>query len=327
MNVVLDVKELSKTYSGASKPSVNALSFSVRAGEIYGLLGPNGAGKTTTIKTLTTRIPLESGSITVKGKSLRDNPYDIRKIIGVVPQEANLDQSLNVVENLTYHASYFGFPRKYRKAKAMELLEQFGLEDKSKVTPGKLSGGMIQRLMIARALMHDPDILFLDEPTTGLDPQSKLFVWERLQELKDLGKSIIITTHNMDEAERLCDRVAIIDHGSLLIEDSPKGLIQSMSDNILVDVARDEQTEARIEQLIECADELEGLSKLEIVSEPSDEAGSHIRLLFILDGMSNPIVTITNWLNAKSIEVITIKRSNASLEGVFIQLTGREIRS
>lgn len=327
MNVVLDVKDLSKTYPGSAKPSVNALSFSVCAGEIYGLLGPNGAGKTTTIKTLTTRIPLESGNIVVKGRSLRENLYGVRKITGVVPQEANLDQSLNVVENLIYHASYFGLPRKYRMAKATELLEQFGLAEKSKDKPAKLSGGMVQRLLIARALMHDPDILFLDEPTTGLDPQSRLFVWDRLQELKSLGKTIIITTHNMDEAERLCDRVAIMDHGSLLIEDSPEGLIQNMSGNILADVVCDEQTVARIEQLMECAVELEGLSKLEIVSEPSDDASSHIRLLFVLDGMSNPIVTITNWLHAQSIEVLTIKHSNASLEGVFIQLTGREIRT
>jgi len=222
---VVQVEALEKTYSKKIR-AVAGISFSVFAGEVFGLLGPNGAGKTTTIGILTTRVLPTGGRAIVAGLDVVRDPVGVKPHIAVVPQRNNLDRSLTARENLTFHGAYFGLPRKERVERADRLLSQFGLAERADEKVMVYSGGMAQRLLIARSLMHDPDILFLDEPTAGLDPQSRLFLWDIINTLHGKGMTVILTTHDMEEAEKLCNRVAIMDHGKILAFDTPSKLGQ-----------------------------------------------------------------------------------------------------
>ncbi len=217
----IEVRDLVKRYSGSSQNAVDTVSFSVRRGELFGLLGPNGAGKTTTIGVLTTAVQPTSGYAAIMGIDVEKNPGAVKQHIAVVPQQSNLDRSLRVREILTFHGAYHGVPKAEREARADALLSDMGLSERKNDKPDRYSGGMNQRLMIARALMHSPDVLFLDEPTNNLDPQSRLFLWERIQSLKAQGLTILLTTHDINEAEQLCERVAIMDHGKILVNDTP----------------------------------------------------------------------------------------------------------
>src|SRR5699024_8180735 len=212
-DAMIDVKELRKQYGRRGPHALKGVNFTVENGEIFGLLGPNGAGKTTALGILTTRVKPTSGTATIAGIDVVDDPNAIKRRIAVMPQQSNLDRSLTARENLTFHGAYFGLRRKQRRHRSDELLEQFGLAERAHPLVGEFSGGMAQRLLIARALMHRPPLLFLDEPTTGLDPQSRLFLWDRVTELHQSGTTIMLTTHDMAEADRLCDRIAIVDHG------------------------------------------------------------------------------------------------------------------
>jgi ABC-2 type transport system ATP-binding protein len=220
----IEVRELVKRYPRASFNAVDNISFTVRRGEIFGLLGPNGAGKTTTIGVLTAFVRPTSGAVRIMGIDITHDPISAKQRIAVVPQQSNLDRSLRVREILTFHAAYHGVPRKERKARANALLAELGLADRAKDLVSRYSGGMAQRLMIARALMHSPDVLFLDEPTNNLDPQSRLFVWDRIRSLNEQGLTILLTTHDMEEADKLCERIAIMDHGRILVNDTPAEL-------------------------------------------------------------------------------------------------------
>lgn len=222
--MAVEVQNLVKRYPKMPFNSVDNISFSIRRGEIFGLLGPNGAGKTTTISILTTRMLPTSGTTKIMGYDTRSQPIQAKKHLAVVPQKSNLDQSLRVRDILIYHAAYHGIGRVEREKLADKRLEEFGLSERKYDKVGYYSGGMGQRLMIARALMHKPDVLFLDEPTNRLDPQSRLFLWERIQKLKEQGVTILLTTHDMDEAELLCDRIAIMDHGHILVLDTASEL-------------------------------------------------------------------------------------------------------
>src|SRR5579871_4470702 len=215
------VSNLVKRYSKAKNNAVDGVSFEVNRGEIFGLLGPNGAGKTTTIGVLTTAIIPTEGSTQIMGIDVASHPIDVKQKIAVVPQQSNLDRSLKVREILTFHAAYHGVPRKQRETLADKLLGELGLGERKNEKVNRYSGGMAQRLMIARALMHEPDVLFLDEPTNNLDPQSRLFLWERIRELNASGLTILLTTHDMDEADKLCHRIAIMDHGKILVDNTP----------------------------------------------------------------------------------------------------------
>jgi ABC-2 type transport system ATP-binding protein len=217
----IEVSDLVKRYSGSPLNAVDGVSFSVRRGEIFGLLGPNGAGKTTTIGVLTTAVQPTSGYAKVMGIDVRKDTVAVKQHIAVVPQQSNLDRSLRVREILTFHGAYHGVPKAEREARADSLLSEMGLLERKHDKPDRYSGGMNQRLMIARALMHAPDVLFLDEPTNNLDPQSRLFLWERIRTLKAQGLTILLTTHDISEAEQLCERVAIMDHGKILVNDTP----------------------------------------------------------------------------------------------------------
>ncbi len=224
---ILSVTDLRKSYGeGASRLDViNGLSFSLRAGECYGLLGPNGAGKTTTLKLCLGLTAPDEGQIQLVGRPVPDEARAARQRVGVVPQMDSLDPDFTVEENLLVYARYFGMRDTEAQARIPWLLEFASLTAKRHARIGELSGGMKRRLTLARSLVNDPDLIFMDEPTTGLDPQARHLIWERLKTLLAAGKTIFLTTHFMDEAERLCDRLAVIDHGRLIAEGEPRELI------------------------------------------------------------------------------------------------------
>src|SRR5438874_10616630 len=255
METVIAVEDLRKTYQpktrkGVEVKALEGISFEVPRGEFFGLLGPNGAGKTTTIGILTTRVLPTGGVARIEEIDVARNPVAVKRRIGVVPQVNNLDRSLTAREILLFHAEYFGVPKAVRESRARQLLERFELSNRGDEKIVGFSGGMVQRLKIARALMHDPAILFLDEPTTGLDPQSRRAMWDLLTELNSKGQTIFLTTHYMEEADQRCRRIAIIDHGKLLALDSPTQLKRSVPGGYLIELqVRDGASGSFIEDL------------------------------------------------------------------------------
>jgi ABC-2 type transport system ATP-binding protein len=229
------------TASAGDLVAVDGLDLQVRHGEIFGLLGPNGAGKTTTIGMLTTRVIPTEGQALVDGVDVARHPSAVKRRIGVVSQHNTLDRSLTVRENLSFHGRYFGLRGREANRRADEYLERFRLGDRRDAQVMALSGGMAQRLMVARALLHRPSVLFLDEPTTGLDPQSRLALWEVLRELHAEGQTILLTTHYMEEADQLCDRLAVMDHGRILALGTPGELKRDVDPELVR-----EQIRARI---------------------------------------------------------------------------------
>src|SRR2546430_2514164 len=241
METVIAVEDLRKSYKpkvrkGIEVKALDGVSFEVSEGEFFGLLGPNGAGKTTTIGILTTRVLPTSGVAQIEGIDVARDPVAVKRRIGVVPQVNNLDRSLTAKEILLFHAEYFGVQKHEREQNAQQLLERFELADRADEKITGFSGGMAQRLKIARALMHNPAILFLDEPTTGLDPQSRRAMWDLLTELNSKGQTIFLTTHYMEEADQLCRRIALIGHGKLLALDSPSQLKRSVPGGYLIEL-------------------------------------------------------------------------------------------
>jgi len=230
---VIDIEALTKVYppgaDGESLTAVNQLDLSIREGEIFGLLGPNGAGKTTTVGMLTTRVLPTSGKAILRGVDVVAQPELAKRFIGVVHQVNSLDRSLTAWENLYFHGRYHGLGAREARAAADERLETVRLTHKAKSPVRTLSGGMARRLMIARAILHQPAVLFLDEPTAGLDPQSRLALWDIVGDLHEAGQTILLTTHYMEEADRFCDRVAIMDHGQILALDTPARLKHSVT--------------------------------------------------------------------------------------------------
>ena len=231
---MLKVRGLTKRYGDTEV--VRGLDLHVRRGECFGLLGPNGAGKTTTLRLLLGLIEPDSGSIELAGIAVPQHAREARMKVGVVPQMDNLDPDFSVRENLFAYGRYFGMDKAAIAARVPELLEFAGLASKADAQISQLSGGMKRRLTLARALVHDPDILFLDEPTTGLDPQARHLIWQGLRRLLNAGKTIVLTTHFMDEAERLTDRLAILDHGRVVAEGAPRALIETHIEPAVVEV-------------------------------------------------------------------------------------------
>jgi ABC-2 type transport system ATP-binding protein len=216
--------------------ALDALDFEVQAGELVGLLGPNGAGKSTTIGILTTRIRATAGRAEVAGADVAGDPVGVRQRIGVVPQRPNPDRSLTALENLQYHGAYFGLDRAAVDRRARGLMTTFGLAGREDAKPDQLSGGQLQRLMIARALVHEPDVLFLDEPTVGLDPAARHGVWDRIRELRDeFGTTVFMTTHDMDEADRLCETIAFMHRGKLVAIGTPAEVIAGVGRDATLD--------------------------------------------------------------------------------------------
>jgi lipooligosaccharide transport system ATP-binding protein len=222
--LVVQAKALTKIYG--QQRAVDAIDFSVNRGETFGLLGPNGAGKSTTMRMIACRAPLSSGELFIEGRDVRTQAREIRSLIGVVPQENNLDPDLNVLRNLIVYASYYRIPDKRAARRAEELLDFIGMSERAGARIDHLSGGMKRRLMIARALLHEPRLLVLDEPTTGLDPQVRQEIWQKLEELRRVsGVTILLSTHYMEEAEKLCERLVVIDHGQILAAGTPRALV------------------------------------------------------------------------------------------------------
>ena len=232
--VVIEARGLVKRYGDLV--AVDGIEFAIRAGECYGMLGPNGAGKTSTVKMIHCAVPVTSGSLRVFGMDVRERPREIKTRVGVCQQEDNLDPDFSVFKNLTVFARYFGIPARDAAGRARELLEFMGLWERCDDPIRDLSGGLKRRLVIARALINRPDLLILDEPTTGLDPQSRHQVWDRVRLLRRQGKTILLTTHYMDEAQALCDRLVIMDHGKILVEGPPVDLVRSRVGREVVEV-------------------------------------------------------------------------------------------
>jgi lipooligosaccharide transport system ATP-binding protein len=234
MSSVIEARGLTKRYGDLV--AVSGIDFTIRTGECFGFLGPNGAGKTSTVKMIHCFAPVTSGELRIFGLEVGTHPREIKTRIGVCQQEDNLDPDFSVLKNLLVFARYFGIPRREADIKAKGLLEFMGLWDRRNDGIRQLSGGLKRRLVIARALINDPDLLILDEPTTGLDPQSRHLVWDRVRSLRRQGKTILLTTHYMDEAQTLCDRLVIMDHGKILVEGPPSDLVRSRVGKEVVEV-------------------------------------------------------------------------------------------
>jgi ABC-2 type transport system ATP-binding protein len=322
--LAVEVADLVKRYPKAPKDSLAGVSFDVERGEVFGFLGPNGAGKTTTIGILTTRIRPTRGSARVAGVDVVADPVGAKRVLGVVPQQNNLDRSLSVRQNLLFHASYHGVPRPRRNRLADELLEQFGLADRPGGKPDDFSGGQIQRMMIARALMHAPAVLFLDEPSTGLDPAARLFLWEKVAELREGGTTVVITTHDMDEAATLSDRVAIIDHGVLLALDTPAALVRSMPSDRSLDCTIEHGPEGEPASVGKLVAVLEGVGQVEQLEDPT---GTGWRFRVYVHGEAAPYVApVAHAVEAAGARLTDVRLGEPNLEDVFIHLTGRALR-
>lgn len=292
--------------------AVAGIDFSVETQECYGFLGPNGAGKTSTIKMISCLSPPTRGELLVAGKDVRRDGRAIKSTIGVVPQEDNLDPDLSVVANLMVYARYFDMPKALARERALEVLELFQLTERQNSRIDELSGGMKRRLIVARALIHQPSILILDEPTTGLDPQARHLVWQKLRYLKAQGITIVLTTHNMEEAAHLCDRVAIMDQGRIMAEGVPSALVSSHINGPVAEVHLDpSQKEAMLARLR--AQSAGGPGNDIVIEDLGD-----VLYLFGYDGAD--LTASAAGLGHKLV------LRPATLEDVFLRLTGRELR-
>ncbi len=312
---------LAKSYRGGVR-AVDGIDLEVAPGEFFGLLGPNGAGKTTTIGMLTTRVVPSAGSAHVAGLDVVEHPAATKQRIGVVPQTNTLDRSLTTADNLFFHGCYFGMSGSAARDRTAELLDRFRLADKADAMVDTLSGGMAQRLMVARALMHTPAVLFLDEPTTGLDPQSRINLWDLLREFNAGGQTILLTTHYMEEADRLCDRVAIMDHGRILALDTPAALKQRVDASTIVQITtgpHEGGADAGAERarLAEAVAELAGVVRTDV---RDDE-------VWVFADVGNGLLPrLVSAAEAARVPVADLSVTEPTLETVFINLTGRELR-
>jgi ABC-2 type transport system ATP-binding protein len=311
---VIRTVDLTKVYPGTDFKAVDSLNLSVYRGEIFGLLGPNGAGKTTTAGMLTTRVLPTSGQAVVGGIDVVAHPALAKQVIGVVTQQNTLDRALTVWENLYYHGRLFGMPSRDAKQAADQLLDQFQLAKWAKKSVFALSGGMAQRLMVARSILHKPDILFLDEPTAGLDPQSRIALWEILGALHAGGQTILLTTHYMEEADQLCDRLAIMDHGKILALDTPAGLKASVGADSIVTVHASGDL-ARLATVLQS--EVAGVTS---VNQVDNSLQVHVK------GASSVVPPIVTSAERNGFQLQDLSVAEPTLETVFINLTGKDLR-
>ena len=332
MTPAIAVEHLVKRYPRGRANAIDDVSFSVRRGETFGLLGPNGAGKTTAIGILTTRVLPTGGTATVAGVDVVADPIATKRRIGVVPQIPNLDRSLRVVEILTYHAAYHGVPRRERSARARALLDDLGLGERAKEKLDWFSGGLQQRVMLGRALMHEPEVLFLDEPTNNLDPQTRLFLWERIRALHDRGVTIVLTTHDMEEADRLCDRIAIMDRGRIVALDTPDGLRRLIPGGTML------ETRVRVPETVPAGAvpsegdgtiqaALEALPGVTAVEQRAGAPDALVYRLYATGDTGQLLAATARAVVAEGAELLDLRFARPTLEDVFIHLTGSNLRS
>jgi ABC-2 type transport system ATP-binding protein len=312
---VIRTRELTKVYPGANFSAVDHLDLEVCTGEIFGLLGPNGAGKTTTVGMLTTRVIPTSGSAQVGDVDVVAHPTLAKQLIGVVSQQNTLDRALTVWENLYYHGLLFGMSTAASRRTADEMLEKIQLAKWATKSVYALSGGMAQRLMVARAIFHRPAVLFMDEPTAGLDPQSRLAMWDILGQLHADGQTILLTTHYMEEADKLCERVAIMDHGKILALDTPAALKQSIEADTIVSVQASGGDLEALATLL--AEAVEGVTRTRQVD---GRVELHVR------GGSRILASLVLAAEGAGYDVADVSVAEPTLETVFINLTGKELR-
>jgi len=299
------------------KPQITALdglSLEIQPGEIFGLLGPNGAGKSTTVGVLTTRVRPTSGRAWIGQHDVWKEQAEVKHLIGVVPQRPNHDFSLTAREILIFHAAYFGMGSKERNERADSLLEKFKLTDRANQMVRGFSGGMMQRLSIARAMMHDPKVLFLDEPSAGLDPQTRILLWEIIRDYNREGKTILLTTHYMEEADALCHRLAIVDHGKIIALDTPQQLKASIPGGYLLRLRFGNQTSELFQRL----QSLAGVREV----RPNDGAGTDV----YADRGGSLIPEIASLAASAGAELSDVHISEPSLENLFLHHTGRSLR-
>ncbi|WP_114906953.1 ABC transporter ATP-binding protein [Ornithinimicrobium murale] len=302
---IVVAEDLTKVYG--QNRAVDGITFSITSGESFGLLGPNGAGKSTTMRMIGGTLTRSGGTMRVAGLDPAERGPEVRAHLGVVPQQDNLDEELTVRDNLIVYGRYFGLPHSYLRTKADELIEFAQLTDKAKSKTTALSGGMKRRLTIARALVNEPKLLLLDEPTTGLDPQARHVLWDRLFRLKEVGVTLVVTTHFMDEAEQLCDRLIVIDHGRIMAEGSPRSLIRDYATREVLEVRFGAQRNAAVvDQLADVATRLEVLPDRILVYTDDGEAA-------------------LEEISARGLTPITSLVRRSSLEDVFLRLTGRTL--
>ena len=294
--------------------ALDGVSLEIQPGEVFGLLGPNGAGKSTTVGILTTRVRPTAGEAWIGGFEVWRERVKVKRLIGVVPQKPNLDFALTAREILTYHAAYFGMPAAERLQRSTELLDRFQLSDRADSLVTGFSGGMMQRLSIARALMHNPQVLFLDEPSTGLDPQTRLLLWDLIRDFNRRGQTVMLTTHNMDEADALCHRLAIVDHGRVIATGTPEELKRSVPGGFVVrlqfDVVSDDLT-SRLAQI-------QGVTE---VQRPPDGGVD-----LYADRGGTLIPHIVSAAAAAGATIYDVHISEPSLENLFLHHTGRSLR-
>ena len=312
--MIVQIEGLRKVYAGKEPvTAVDGIDLAVKPGELYGLLGPNGAGKTTTISICTTRALPSSGRVLIDGIDVVATPALARRSIGVVPQYNTLDRSCSIFENIYFHCLYFGFSSTAARQRTNQLLGQFYLTERSKAYPSQLSGGLAQRVQIARAIAHRPKVLFLDEPSAGLDPQSRIAMWDAVRALRREGITVVLTTHYMEEADELCDRVAIIDHGKILVEDAPATLKNSIGAGTMYEL--DLRQTDRLDGLMLKMRALPGVASVE-------KTAAGIRVFAQnADGLLPEVVQTAQPFGLRDISI-----TEPSLETVFIRLTGRDLR-
>jgi len=283
--------------------AVNKINFKVKEGEVFGFLGPNGAGKTTTMKMIQCVSPKTGGDLKVFGLDVNQNPKVIKQVMGVVPQMDNLDPDFSVIGNLIQYSRYFDIPIEEAKKRAKELIDYVQLTEKKDSSVDKLSGGMKRRLVLARAMINNPKLLILDEPTTGLDPQARHLIWEKLKDLSSKGITVIITTHYMEEAARLCDRLVIMDNGQILVEGTPKELIKKYVGDHIVEAENTTEIKTCLEK---------NNVKYEVANESVEIYNENVS-------------DITNLILKECVDSGVTARP-ATLEDVFLKLTGRKLR-
>src|SRR6202522_1590326 len=304
---------------GAKQPktqvaALDGLALEVAPGEIFCLLGPNGAGKSTTVGVLTTRVRPTSGQAWIGDNDVWKQQVAVKRLIGVVPQRPNLDFALTAHEILAFHGAYFGLSSKERNERATAMLEKFKLTDRANQMVRGFSGGMMQRLSIARAMMHDPQVLFLDEPSAGLDPQTRLLLWEIIREYNQSGKTILLTTHNMEEADALCQRLAIIDHGRVIALGTPRELKASIPGGYVLRLRFGKQTSDLVARL----QSLGGVREV----RSANETGTDV----YADRGGSLIPEIASLAASSGAELCDVHISEPSLENLFLHHTGRSLR-